>query len=337
MAFSKTLRILTGAAAVLICTAAAAAEKTVPLVQESTITLANVSGRIDHLAVDLARKHLFVAELGNNTVEAIDLTTQKVIHRIAGLDEPQGIAYLPQPDLIVVANGGDGAVRFYSGADYSPRGVVALGSDADNVRVDPRSGHVIGGYGRGRSGGLAVIDPLKPAKLADIPLPGHPESFRISLSAGRIFVNVPDARQIISVDLAGAKPVANWKPPGLGANFPLFLDEADRAVIVVFRSPARLAMFDMNTGAVIASTDTCGDADDVFFDEKRRRIYVSCGAGLVDVFQRQPSGLNRLAYISTSTGARTSLFVPELDRLYLAVRAGLLGSTASIQVYRPNP
>lgn len=321
----------------IACSAAAAPEKTVPLVEESTITLANVSGRIDHLAVDLARKHLFIAEIGNNTVEAIDLTTQKIIHRIAGLDEPQGVAYLPQPDLIVVANGGDGAVRFYSGADFSPRGVVALGSDADNVRVDPRNGHVIVGYGSGNRGGLAVIDPIKPAKLADIPLPGHPESFRISLSAGRIFVNVPDARQIIAIDLTSAKPVANWKPAGLQANFPLFLDEADHAVIVVFRSPARLAMFDMSTGAIIAGTDTCGDADDVFFDEKRRRIYVSCGAGLIDVFQRQPSGLNRLAYITTSSGARTSLFVPELDRLYLAVRAGLFGSTASIQVYRPNP
>jgi len=96
----------------IACSAAAAPEKTVPLVQESTITLANVSGRIDHLAVDLARKHLFVAELGNNSVDAIDLTTQKVIHRISGLDEPQGIAYLPQGDIIVVANGGDGAVRF---------------------------------------------------------------------------------------------------------------------------------------------------------------------------------------------------------------------------------
>jgi len=332
---SRATGISAGIVAAFACTAAFAAQES-PLVEESTITLANVSGRIDHLAVDLARKHLFVAELGNNTVEAIDLTAQKIIHRIAGLDEPQGVAYLPQPDLIVVANGGDGAVRFYSGADFSPRGVVALGSDADNVRVDPRNGHVIVGYGSGNRGGLAVIDPIKPAKLADIPLPGHPESFRISLSAGRIFVNVPSARQIISVDLAGAKPVANWKQAGLQANFPLFLDEADHAVIVVFRSPARLAMFDMNTGAVIASADTCGDSDDVFFDEKRRRIYVSCGAGLIDVFQREGSKLSRLAYINTWPGARTSLFVPELDRLYLAVRATLANS-AAVQVYRPNP
>jgi len=313
--------------------AAQPAAPSAPLVLETTIPLPNVSGRIDHIAVDLGRKRLFIAEVGNNTLDAIDFTTQKSVHRIVGLDEPQGVVYLPGSDLIIVANGGDGAVRFFSGADFSPRGVVALGDDADNVRADARNGHVIVGYG---DGGLAVIDPLKPAKLADISLSGQPESFRLSLSSGRVFVNVPRASKIATIDLASGKVLANWTPQGLQSNFPMNLDEAGHAVIVVFRNPARLALFDMATGTQIAATDTCGDSDDVFFDEKRRRIYVSCGAGFIDVFQREPAALIRLARLATPSGARTSLFVPELDRLFLAVRAGLLGSTASIQVYRPN-
>jgi DNA-binding beta-propeller fold protein YncE len=318
----------------LIHSPAQASEPVLPLILETTIPLPDVSGRIDHLAVDLARKRLFVAEVGNNTLDAIDFDTQKPVHRITGLDEPQGVAYLPGPDLIVVGNGGDGAVRFYNGTDFSPRGIVSLGDDADNVRVDPRNGHVVVGYG---SGGLAVIDPLKPARLADIPLTGHPESFRLSLPTGRIFVNIARAGRITSVDLATGKPVTNWTPRGLTANFPMSLDETGRAVIVVFRSPAKLALFDMTTGSMVASADTCGDSDDVFFDEKRRRIYVSCGAGFIDVFQREASALTRLMRLATTSGARTSLFVPELDRLFLAVRAGLIGSNASIQVYRPNP
>lgn len=305
-----------------------------PLVLETTIPLPDVAGRIDHLAVDLGRKRLFVAEVGNNTLDAIDFATQKLVHRITGLDEPQGVVYLPGPDLIAIGNGGDGAVRFFSGADFSPRGVVPLGADADNMRVDPRNGHIIVGYG---SGGLAIIDPLKAAKLADIPLTGHPESFRLSLSTGRIFVNIARAGRITTIDLASGKPLANWMPRGLQANFPMNLDEAGHAVIVAFRSPARLAMFDMTTGAMIASTDTCGDSDDLFFDERRGRIYVSCGAGFIDVFQREPAALTRLIRLATSSGARTSLFVPELDRLFLAVRAGLIDSNASVQVYRPNP
>ena len=62
---------------------------------EKTIPLPKVDGRIDHLAVDLAGKRLFVAALGNNTVEVIDISGLRVIKSIAGLHEPQGIRFLP--------------------------------------------------------------------------------------------------------------------------------------------------------------------------------------------------------------------------------------------------
>ncbi len=145
----------------LLCTAAGrghAAEPTVPLVVERTIALKGVSGRIDHLAVDLGRKHMFVAELGNGTVDVIDLTTGTVIHRIVGLKEPQGPAYAPGADVLAVASAGDGSVRLFRGAELADAGTIDFGDDADNIRLDPRSGNLVVGYG---SGGLAVIDPAK--------------------------------------------------------------------------------------------------------------------------------------------------------------------------------
>src|SRR5260370_23936427 len=309
-----------------------AAETKLPLILESTIQLPNVSGRIDHLAVDIGRNRLFVAERGDNALDVIDLSTQKLLRRISGLVEPQGVAYLPDADLVVVANGGDGTVRFFSGADFSPHGVVTLGDDADNVRVDPRNGHVLVGFGTNR---IAIIDPSKPKWLANIPLPSHPEGFGVSLATGRMFVNAPIAGKIVMVDLA-SKTGASWIPRGLEGNFPMTLDETGRAVIVVFRSPARLATFNMMTGAMIATADTCGDSHDAFFDEKRRRIYVSCGVGLIDVIDRGSSELDRVAHITTSLGARTSLFVPDLNRLYLAVLSSS-NSKAAFHVYRPTP
>jgi DNA-binding beta-propeller fold protein YncE len=304
-----------------------------PLVLETTIALSNVSGRIDHLTLDKARNRLFVAEVGNGTVDVIDLTSGKLIHRIASLDEPQGIAYVPSTDLLVVACGGDGTVRIYSGGDFSPHGSVVLGSDADNVRVDPRNGLVIVGYG---SGGLAIIDPQKSAKIADISLSEHPEAFQLAPTQDRVFVNVPDAHEIAVAEFATAKVVAHWKPRGLASNFPMALDEIGNAA-VVFRSPTRLGLFETATGGLITAAETCGDADDIFFDAKRSRFYVSCGQGVIDVFQKDGLALRRLARIETSSGARTSLFVPELDRLFVAVRAGLFGSTAEIRAYRPAP
>ncbi len=115
------------------------------------------------------------------------------------------------------------------------------------------------------------------------------------------------------------------------------IDGTGAMIATAFRQPAKLVLFDTKTGAATQRLDTCGDADDVFFDAKRRRIYVSCGAGEVDVFQADATGYRPLGRVATSSGARTALLVPELDRLFVAARAGLLGSDAAILVFRPLP
>lgn len=305
------------------------------LALERTIPLPGVSGRIDHMAVDLGRGRLFVAELGNGSVEAIDLTAGKASHRIAGLREPQGVGYVAGADLLAVASAGDGSVRLFRGGDMQPVGKVEMGADADNVRLDPRTMHLVVGYG---SGGLAVLDPAAASVLRTAKLPAHPEGFQLDPEAGRAYVNVPDARQVAVVDLATGSLVASWPlPAGVRDNFPMALDGTRTVLAIVTRSPARLIMLDTRTGGVIASLPTCGDADDVFFDARRRRLYVSCGDGEVDVVQQDGAGYHPLARIPTQSGARTSLFVPELDRLFVAARAGLLGSGAAILVFRPAP
>jgi hypothetical protein len=314
-----------------LAAAAPSAAAEAPLALEATIPLEDVGGRIDHMAIDLARRRLLVAELGHGSVDVIDLAGTRRIHQIAGLKEPQGLAYVPGPDLVVVASGGDGSVRFFRGDDYAPAGVVELGEDADNVRVDLANGQVIVGYG---SGGLAVIDPATRSKLRTIPLPAHPEGFQLDPGSERAFVNLPDARQIAVVDPIGGKLRATWPQKNLRSNFPIALDAGGNTVASVFRSPPRLVLFDADSGAIKVSVASCGDADDLFFDNRRRRIYVSCGEGMVDVLQRDGTEIGR---VPTRSGARTSLFVPELDRLIVAARAGLIGGTAKLLVYRPTP
>lgn len=300
------------------------------LVPDHPIALPDTGGRIDHMAIDLTRRHLFVAELGNGSLDVVDLAGSKVIHRITGLKEPQGIGYDAKSDLVIVASGGDGTLRTFSGSDFTPRSILTLGDDADNLRIDPRNGHVIVGYG---NGALAVIDPVAMRKLREIPLAGHPESFR--LAGNRVFINVPDAGQIVVADTDTAKILAIWKPR-FSSNFPMILDGSGD-IGVVFRGQSKLALLDPNSGALIASADTCGDADDLFFDARRKYFYVSCGSGAVDVMSRDPSGLHRLSRVQTISGARTSLFVPQLDRLFVAARAGILGSAASILVFGTTP
>jgi hypothetical protein len=331
-AAKATPRLLMAGLLVTLCASARAEAPTLQL--ERTIPLPEVTGRIDHMAIDLSRRRLFVAELGNNTVDVIDLASGKVAHRIEGLKEPQGIGYAPKADVIAIANAGDGSVRLFRGADFAPLGSVALGNDADNIRLNTDSGQIVVGYGEG---GLATLDPASGSVVARAKLSAHPEGFQLDPAAHRAFVNVPDAHEIAVIDLAAGRQAASWPMPDLRANFPMARDVNSGFLAVVFRNPARLVLLDAASGAIKASIKTCGDADDVFFDTKRRRLYVSCGEGSVDVLQQDGSTYRRLNLLKTASGARTSLFVPDLDRLFVAARAGFfgLGSDAAILVLRP--
>src|SRR3954465_4215666 len=190
----------------------------VPLQLEAKVPLGPVGGRIDHLAIDIRRQWLSVAELGNDSVGVIDVANRKLISMMRGFQEPQGIGYEPSTDTLFIANAGDGSVRVLRADDLSLLGRVDLGDDADNVRIDPLRGHVLVGYGKGA---LAVIDPKTRAKLADIPLRAHPEGFQIEEGAARAFVNLPDAGQIAVVDLEKGQITATLPTQGHRANFPM--------------------------------------------------------------------------------------------------------------------
>lgn len=310
-----------------------AADVPPPLSIEAKIPLGAVKGRIDHMAMDAARQRLFVAELGNDSVGVVDLATRQLLRRITGLKEPQGVGYVAATDTLYVANAGDGTVRLFAGPDLAPAGQIDLGSDADNIRVDPAANHVLVGHG---GGALAVIDAMARRKIADIALAAHPESFHLDAAGKRAFVNLPDAGAIAVVDLEAGSVAVMIPLRAARANFPMALDRARHRLLVVTRRPAKLLAFGLADNALQASLDTCGDADDVFVDDRRQRVYVSCGDGVIDVFASQDSGDARIARIPTVSGARTSFFDPRSDRLFVAVRAAS-GEVAAIWVFRPVP
>src|SRR6516164_1713956 len=298
---------------------------------ERKIPLGEVRGRIDHLAVDLGRNRLFVAELENDTVAVIDLDAYKVRQVISGLNKPQGLGYHAATDTLYVAKGGDGTAAIFRGDDYREIVRIPLGADADNVRVDAVGNRVYMAYG---NGALAVIDPTSRSKVADIELKAHPESFQVDHRTARIFVNDPANQAIVVVDRVAGEAVASW-PTGSGSNFPMALNDKAGHFVVAFRNPAKLGAFSMRDGAPVANVDLCGDADDMFLDAKRGRVYVSCGEGYLDIFDTRENGYRRINHIATISGARTSLFVPELDVLFIAARA-TPSEPAAIWVFRPN-
>jgi len=323
------MRVMLAAAAIAIASLQAASTPA-PLAPVGVIDLPGVEGRIDHLAVDMAASRLYVAALGNNTVEVLDLKNGSHARSLPGFREPQGIALASDARLVAVANGHGEGVQLLDAGDDHPASMVRLGDDADNVRYDASARHLFVGFG---GGALAAVNPADGKVLGQARLAAHPESFQLERSGSRAFVNVPGADQIAVVDRAAMKVIAIWPVTSAKANYPMALDEANHRLFAGCRRPARAVMFDTNTGKEIGSFEIVGDTDDLFYDAARKRLYVSGGEGYIDVFQEQDANhFTRVAHIATAAGARTSLFVPELSRLYLAVpHRG--GQKAEIRVY----
>ena len=316
-------------------TALAASTTPAPTVEEltleETIPLGDVKGRIDHMAIDAPRGRLFVAELGNDSVAVVDLRAHKLMQRLAGFKEPQGVAYAADTDRLFIASGGSGKVDIRKGDDLTLISQISLGADPDNIRLDGPD-RIIVGYG---GGALAVLDAATGGKIADIALAAHPEAFLPEPGGDRIFVNEPQARKIAVIDKRSGAEAASWGVPGASSNFPMALNTVGRLLYAVYRTPALISAFDTESGDIKAQLPTCSDADDVFHDADRKRVYVVCGDGTIAVLSADDGGLRELSRLQTRSGARTGLFVPELDRLFVAVPARS-GGQAELRVYRPR-
>lgn len=297
-----------------------------------TIPLPDVRGRIDHFAFDAQHQRLFVAALGNDTVEVVDLAAGKRVRTIGDCSEPQGVAFAPAENVLLIANGGSGEVKILDATSFRALHEIKDLSDADNAR------YADGLFYVGYSDGLAVIRANNGELVANIKLPGHPESFQLEQKGNRIFVNIPDARQVAVIDRDKREVIATWQVEKLEGNFPMALDETDHRLFIGCRRPVPwLFIMDTANGNLVKVHRISGDVDDVFYDAQRKRIYASCGEGFVDVIdQRAGDDYETCGHIATASGARTSFFSPERNELYLAVRAGMVSGKAELRVFKCN-
>jgi DNA-binding beta-propeller fold protein YncE len=288
----------------------------VVLILLSRIELPDVNGRIDHFSVDVSGKRLFVSALGNHTVEVLDVVSGKRLHTIGDLAEPQGVYCDPSTNRLFVACVKDGATKVFDAGTFQLLETVKYSADADNIRYDARGHRIIVGYG---DGALGFLD-SNGKKTGEIALDAHPESFQLEKTGTRVFVNVPDRKEIQVADPAKNTTLAKWPVTSALKNYPMALDEAHHRLLVGCRAPARLLAIDTETGKQTASVEIVGDTDDLFYDAAKKRVYVIGGQGFVDVFeQKDADHYERIGHIATAAGARTGLFVPEWGKLFVAV------------------
>jgi DNA-binding beta-propeller fold protein YncE len=290
-----------------------------------SIPMPGVQGKFDHSAVDLRGKRLFVAATGNKTVEVLDLDSGRWVNRIPGFEKAQGIYYAPDFNLLIVTDGIGAVAKFYRGDTLAQVQTVKLSADADYVTYDPIGKRFFvahGGDDAGHDyGEIAIIDAATLKIVSSIRTAGHPEAMKLD-SQSRLFVNVPDANHVAVADPAAAKVTATWPLTDSKKNVPMALNEKDGRLYVATRNPGLFFAYDIPTGKVVASTPTVGGADDMAYDPQRRQIYVSGGDGYVAIIQVDDGDHYReVGRLTTGPGAKTSLFVPEFNSIYVAVPA----------------
>lgn len=280
-----------------------------------TIALPEVKGGFDLMTVDLAGQRLFVNAEENGTTEVLDLKAGKLAHTITGMPEPKWVVFRPELKKLYIANG-DGKVHVLDSASYEPRGVIEFKEKSNNLRYDAEAAQLFVGVGD-TFGAIAVVDATTDKTLAEIPLDNYPKQFE--LDGDLIYVNVPVAHHVAVVSRSKQAVIATWPVTEAKDNIPMALDR-ERHRLFIGCGPGKLVVFDTNAGKSIASLPIAPDSDGVSFDAKRSLLYISCGSGSLDVV-RQIDADHYEFVKSTPTRERaaTSIFVPELDRLFLAV------------------
>jgi DNA-binding beta-propeller fold protein YncE len=293
-----------------------------PMVLTEAIPLEGVKGRFDHFAT--SGKMLFVSALGNNTVEVIGISSRTLEHTITGVPSPQGVAYAPEVNKLFVASS-KGKLYVYDGTSFDPLTSIDFHGDVDNLRYDTAKKRLYVGYGDEEEAAIGAIDVTTNKRLDEIyKLGAHPESFQLESSGPHIYVNLPDLKQVAVIDRTNGA-ISRW-PLSVEHNFPMALDEADHRLFIGTHEPARLAVIDTNSGQMIAALPSVQDADDLYFDAGRKRVYMAGGEGFVYAFQQKnPDQYQLLAKIPTALGARTAGYFGKgkknFDRFFLAVPA----------------
>ncbi len=314
-----------------------------PLRAGQTIPMPSVQGRLDHSAVDLKGKRLFVAALGDNqnTVEVIDLKSNKRVASIPGQSKPQGVFYSADFKKLFVANGNDGTCKIFDGATLKLIESLPIGPDADHVGYDPASKILYVGFGDAKSGGLALIDTRTNKHLGDIKTDARAGGIRFDKSSPQIFVTLTGTANLGVVDRKKREQVAVWPVTGVDGNVSLALDNNNHRLFAGSRNPPILTILDATSGKQIAQVEGIAGIDDLWYDAQHRRIYASGGrgtdVGFVYVYQQKDADHYELiGKVPTAASAGTSLWVPEFNRLYVAAPAGDK-QEAGVMIFEPQP
>src|SRR5216684_7164182 len=322
-----------------LCALVAKAQEKLPLRLMTTTPMPGFTGDFDHFGLDRKGNRLFLAAEEHKTVEVFDLRTGKRIHSIEGFGQPLMMVYLPESNQLVVTDGGDSAVHLVDCKKYKIIKTIRLGEGVDHGVLNPVNKYYYVESGGGSSAPthvLSIIDTKSFKHVGDIAgLPGSSNEGMVIDRAGKnLYVNLTGTDEVGVVDLDMRQLVARWHLPDAHVAHPIVLDEPNHRLFIATRKPAQFIIFNTDTGKVVASLPCVGVNSDMSFDVSRKRIYVT-GSEMASVFeQRDADHYQHIAEVPTAYRAKSSIFVPELKRLYIAVSGkGKPDAKLELQIY----
>jgi len=183
---------------------------------------------------------------------------------------------------------------------------------------------------------LSIIDTKSFKKVGEIPdLPGESNEGMIIDRAGKyLYVNLTGSDEVGVIDLKERRLIARWPLPDAHMAHAIALDENGHRLFTATRNPAQFIVFNLDTGKVVATLHCVGVNSDMWFDVARKRIYVT-GSETTSVFeQRDADHYEHVAEAPTAYRAKSSVFVPELNRLYIAASGkGKPGASLALLIY----
>ena len=309
------------------------AQHSAPLKLLQSIPLPGLKeGDFDHFAVDLDGHRLFLTAEANGLVEVFDTQTNKLIHTIRGLEAPHSMVYRPDLKRLFVVDGDASEIKAYDTNTYGLVGHIGLYIDADSQADDPETNlmYVVGGGREAHTpySYISIVDTTQSKKIVDAKIDANwLEAIALEKRGPRLFVNVTSENAVGVMDRNQHSITTKWPIPG---------DTQQNRLFVVTRKPAQLVALDSESGATVASIPCVNDADDLYYDAGRKRIYVPGGEGYISVIQQNDADhYQPLAKIPTTVGARTGLWYEKRDRFYLAVPASSKQG-AALWVYAPE-
>ena len=304
------------------------------------VELPGYEGDFDHFEVDLKGNRLFLAAEDHNTLEVFDLKSLKHLKTINGLETPHGLLYLPDVNkLIVTQTGSDGETKVIDGASYKIIASFKHTKGADSMAYDaPRKRLYAAAGGRDMkqaSTWLVEIDPYTGKNYGELKFDTDKvEAMAIEEHGNKIYINVTGKKEMAVVDKNARKVIATWPIKTEGQNAPLAFDEATHRLFVITRNPGKLIVVNADTGSPIAEFKAPERCDQVLFDKARKRIYVLGGEGYIGVFaEKDADHYEELPRVTSAPGAKTGIFVPELNKLFVAASPGETKATAAVLVY----